>query len=39
MPAGRLPLEVLTHLYPSRYVESDLLAQFAQKEFGDLPQG
>ncbi len=39
MPAGRLPLEVLTHLYPSRYVEADLLAQFAQKEFGHLPQG
>lgn len=39
MPAGRLPLEVLPHLYPSRYVESDLLAAFAQKEFGGLPQG
>ena len=39
MPAGRLPLEVLTHTYPSRYVESDLLQQFAQKEFGHLPQG
>ncbi|MFC7477676.1 transglutaminase family protein [Dankookia sp. GCM10030260] len=39
MPAGRLPLEVLTHLYPSRYVESDLLVSFAQKEFGRLPQG
>jgi transglutaminase-like putative cysteine protease len=38
-PAGRLPLEVLTHLYPSRYVEADLLQQFAQKEFGQLPQG
>lgn len=39
VPAGRLPLEVLTHLYPSRYVESDLLLQFAQKEFGHLPHG
>jgi len=39
MPAGRLPLEVLTHTYPSRYVESDLLQQFAQKEFGHLLQG
>src|SRR3954453_14373526 len=39
MPAGRLPLEGLTHPSPSRYVESDLLQQFAQKEFGHLLQG
>ncbi|MCR0984412.1 transglutaminase-like domain-containing protein [Roseomonas populi] len=39
MPAARLPLEVMTHLLPSRYVESDLLQTFAQKEFGHLPQG
>ncbi|MFZ6764496.1 transglutaminase-like domain-containing protein [Pseudoroseomonas sp. WGS1072] len=39
MPAARLPLEVLTHLYPSRYVESDLLEPFARKEFGALPPG
>lgn len=39
MPAGRLPLEVLTHLYPSRYVEADLLRRFAEKEFGHLPPG
>ena len=39
MPAARLPLEVLTHLYPSRYVESDLLQSFARKEFGHLPPG
>lgn len=36
---GRLPLEVLTHTLPSRYVESDLLQGFAQKEFGGLPGG
>lgn len=39
VPAGRLPLEALTHLYPSRYVEADLLRQFAEKEFGGLPRG
>ena len=39
MSAGRLPLEVLTHTYPSRYVESDLLQAFAAKEFGHLPRG
>lgn len=39
MPAARLPLEVLTHLYPSRYAESDLLQKFAQKQFGHLPPG
>ncbi|RAI56012.1 transglutaminase-like domain-containing protein [Roseicella frigidaeris] len=37
-PAGRLPLEALTHLYPSRYVEADLLRPYAEKEFGGLPQ-
>ncbi|MCI0753718.1 transglutaminase-like domain-containing protein [Teichococcus vastitatis] len=36
---GRLPLPVLFHLYPSRYIESDLLEQFARKEFGRLPRG
>ena len=39
VPAGRLPFEVLTHTYPSRYIESDLLQPFARKEFGHLPQG
>jgi transglutaminase-like putative cysteine protease len=39
MPAGRLPFEVVMHTYPSRYIESDLLSQFAQKEFGQLPPG
>lgn len=39
VPAGRLPLEALTHLYPSRYVESDLLKRFAEREFGHLPRG
>ncbi|MBP0493517.1 transglutaminase-like domain-containing protein [Pararoseomonas indoligenes] len=39
MPAARLPLQVMPHLLPSRYVESDLLQTFAGKEFGHLPQG
>ncbi|MDO9712425.1 transglutaminase-like domain-containing protein [Paracraurococcus lichenis] len=39
VPAGRLPLEALTHLYPSRYVEADLLRPYAQREFGHLPRG
>lgn len=32
-----LPPHVLTYLNPSRYCESDRLASFALKEFGDLP--
>jgi len=39
MPVARLPMAVLPHTLPSRYVESDLLVTFAQKEFGALPQG
>lgn len=39
MSAGRLPFEVVMHTYPSRYIESDLLSQFAQKEFSHLPPG
>ncbi|MFN3869465.1 MAG: transglutaminase-like domain-containing protein [Hyphomicrobiaceae bacterium] len=34
---GDLPPEVLTYLNPSRYVESDKLANYAFAEFGDLP--
>lgn len=39
VPAARLPLDVMTHLYPSRYAESDLLQRFALKQFGHLPPG
>jgi transglutaminase-like putative cysteine protease len=39
VPASLLPLDILTHLNPSRYVESDLLAEFARREFGNLPPG
>lgn len=34
---GDLPPGVLTYLNPSRYVESDKLANYAFAEFGDLP--
>lgn len=37
--AGALPFEVLTHLYPSRYCQSDKLARFACRTFGDLQPG
>ncbi|QLH40535.1 MAG: transglutaminase family protein [Defluviicoccus sp.] len=37
--AAELPLEVLTHLYPSRYCQSDRLTQVARRTFGDLAPG
>jgi transglutaminase-like putative cysteine protease len=37
--AGQLPFEVLTHLYPSRYCQSDKLRRFAGRTFRDLPPG
>ena len=36
---GALPVEILPYLNPSRYCESDRLAGFAYKEFGNLPMG
>jgi transglutaminase-like putative cysteine protease len=36
---AKLPLSVLTHLYPSRYCQSDRLDRFAQRTFGKLPMG
>ena len=39
VPPGELPLSVLTHLYPSRYCQSDRLDRFAQRTFGSLPPG
>ena len=39
VPPGELPLSVLTHLYPSRYCQSDRLERFAQRAFGELPTG
>ena len=37
--AAELPLETLTHLYPSRYCQSDKLERFARRTFGSLPPG
>ena len=39
IPAERLPFSVFTHLYPSRYCQSDKLERFAHRTFGDLPGG
>ena len=39
VPVHELPQEVLPYIYPSRYCESDRLAQFAMQEFGHLPMG
>ncbi|WP_374245568.1 transglutaminase family protein [Zoogloea sp.] len=38
-PVSRLPPEVLTYLYPSRYCQSDRLFDLALREFGHLPTG
>ncbi len=37
--ADEMPFEVLTHLYPSRYCQSDKLERFARRTFGDVPPG
>lgn len=39
VPIAQLPAETLAYLYPSRYCQSDRLHQFANTEFGGLPQG
>ena len=36
---GDVPLDILPFLLPSRFVPSDRLAGFAQREFGTLPLG
>jgi len=36
---ARLPLNVLSYVYPSRYCQSDRLHRFAMREFGHLWQG
>lgn len=38
-PVSRLPTEVLSYIYPSRYCQSDLLGPLVMAEFGNLPQG
>ncbi len=39
IPVGKLPLDVLRFILPSRYCESDALMRMALLEFGGLPQG
>ncbi len=39
MAVADLPLDIMPFLLPSRFVSSDRLAAFAQREFGDLPKG
>src|ERR1700759_4506261 len=39
VPVGELPLDVMSHLFSSRYCESEELGRFAWRRFGDLPQG
>jgi hypothetical protein len=39
VPVAKLPLAVFTHLYPSRYCQSDKLERFARSTFGDLDPG
>lgn len=38
-PLAELPLDIMPFLLPSRFVSSDRLAAFAQREFGDMPTG
>jgi transglutaminase-like putative cysteine protease len=37
--AAKLPFEVMTHLYPSRYCQADKLVRFARSTFGNLSPG
>jgi transglutaminase-like putative cysteine protease len=39
VPPGDLPLEVLPHLYPSRYCPADKLIRWATREFSHLAPG
>ncbi len=39
MAVEKLPFEVVNHLFPSRYCESDQLARFAWRRFGEGPGG
>lgn len=39
LPPGELPFEVLPHLYPSRYCQSDRLPRAATADFGRLEPG
>lgn len=39
IPVADLPLDVISYIYPSRYIPSDRLGRFAISQFGHLPQG
>ena len=39
VPIDQLPFDVMNHLYPSRYCQSDKLARFAWRQFGDIADG
>lgn len=39
VPVSELPLEVVNHLFPSRYCQSDKLGRFAWRQFGDIAPG
>ena len=39
IPVARLPAQVLSYIYPSRYCESDRLHKLAMREFGQQWQG
>jgi transglutaminase-like putative cysteine protease len=39
LPPAQLPLSVFTHLYPSRYCQSDRLERFARSTFGGCDPG
>lgn len=39
VPVAQLPLDVMSHLFSSRYCESEELGRFAWRSFGDIPQG
>ena len=39
VPVARLPAQVLSYIYPSRYCQSDRLHRLAMREFGQQWQG
>ena len=39
VPLNAIPLDIMPFLLPSRFVPSDRLAAFAQREFGEQPMG
>jgi transglutaminase-like putative cysteine protease len=39
VPLNAIPLDIMPFLLPSRFVPSDRLAAFAEKDFGNMPKG